>query len=88
MATDYDQVDESKPEDEDIETYIENLTVHDEVDGPEMTAKSLNKAIARNEDLATLSDEQCLLATPWLKGLDLKTKEWGKLADVSLYRAC
>lgn len=46
--------------------------------GPDMTAaKSLNKAIARYEVLDSLTDDQCLLATPWLRGLDLKTKEWG-----------
>ena len=46
--------------------------------GPDMTVpKSLNKAIARCEVLDSLTDDQCLLATPWLRGLDLKTKEWG-----------
>ena len=46
--------------------------------GPDMTAaKSPNKAIARCEVLDSLTDDQCLLATPWLRGLDLKTKEWG-----------
>lgn len=40
-------------------------------------AKSPNKAIARCEVLDSLTDDQCLLATPWLRGLDLKTKEWG-----------
>jgi hypothetical protein len=33
----------------------------------------------RTENLEPLSDEQCLLATPWVIGLDLKSKEWGKL---------
>lgn len=48
------------------------------VNGPDMTAaKSLNKAITRCEVLDGLTDDQCLLATPWLRGLDLKTKEWG-----------
>ena len=48
--------------------------------GSDMTvAKSLNKAIARCEVLDSLTDDQCLLATPWLRGLDLKTKEWGTL---------
>jgi hypothetical protein len=40
-------------------------------------AKSPDKGITRNEVLDALTDDQCLLATPWLKGLDLKTKEWG-----------
>ncbi len=47
-------------------------------DGPDMTAtNSLTKATARCEVLDRLTDDQCLLATPWLRGLDLKTKEWG-----------
>jgi DNA replication protein DnaC len=25
-----------------------------------------------------MTDEQCILSTPWLRGLDLKTKEWGQ----------
>jgi len=32
---------------------------------------------SRKEDLASLTDEQCMIATPWLRGMDLKTKEWG-----------
>jgi hypothetical protein len=31
---------------------------------------------ARKECLASLSDEQCLLARPWVNGFDLTTKEW------------
>ena len=49
-------------------------------DNPEMAVvKSLNKAQARWEVLTPLTNEQCLLATPWVTGLDLKSKEWGKL---------
>ncbi|KAK0717519.1 P-loop containing nucleoside triphosphate hydrolase protein [Lasiosphaeria miniovina] len=32
--------------------------------------------IERNEDLTPLSDADCLLATPWVIGLDMKTKDW------------
>lgn len=32
----------------------------------------------RNEDLSPLTDEQCLIADPWLLGFDLKAKRWGK----------
>jgi hypothetical protein len=31
----------------------------------------------RVEDLTALSDEHCLLTTPWLIGFDLKAKTWG-----------
>ncbi|KAF7555355.1 hypothetical protein G7Z17_g2224 [Cylindrodendrum hubeiense] len=40
--------------------------------------KSLKEAQSRCEVLDTLTDEQCLLATPWVRGLDLKTKEWAQ----------
>ncbi|KAK6852737.1 hypothetical protein PG990_010388 [Apiospora arundinis] len=33
----------------------------------------------RTEDLHTLTDEQCLLSTPWMKGFDMKSKEWCEL---------
>lgn len=33
----------------------------------------------RSEDLRPLTDEQCMMATPWLKGFDLKTKDWCEL---------
>ena len=78
LSTDDDQGDGEKPEGEEETQDWEDSAGDTAVDGSEMTAKSLNKAVARNEDLRSLSDEQCLLATPWLKGLDLKTKEWGK----------
>ncbi|KAK7711282.1 hypothetical protein SLS64_005304 [Diaporthe eres] len=35
----------------------------------------------RNEDLSPLTDEQCLIADPWLTAFDLKTKRWG-LVDI------
>jgi len=44
----------------------------------EMTAVSPNRSLTRVEVLDVLTDEQCLLATPWVRGLDLKTKEWGE----------
>lgn len=31
----------------------------------------------RSEDCTPLSEEHCLLATPWVIGMDLKRKEWG-----------
>ena len=47
-------------------------------DGPELTAVIMAESVSRCEDFRSLADEHCLLATPWLKGLELKTKEWGK----------
>jgi hypothetical protein len=37
-----------------------------------------NLSGSRSEDLTPLTDEQCMIATPWLRGMDLKTKEWGE----------
>ncbi|KUJ21199.1 P-loop containing nucleoside triphosphate hydrolase protein [Mollisia scopiformis] len=34
--------------------------------------------ISRNENFTAMTDEHCLLATPWVKGMDLKTKEWSQ----------
>lgn len=33
---------------------------------------------ARSENLDRLTDEQCMLATPWVIGLDMNTKLWGR----------
>src|SRR3569833_68160 len=55
------------------------------VAGPEMTAsKDSDKVPTRTEKLDPLTDEQCLLATPWVRGLDLKTKEWARFQIDSL----
>jgi hypothetical protein len=43
----------------------------------ELTTTNSDEATFRMEDLTTLTEEQCIIATPWLKGMDLKTKEWG-----------
>ncbi|KAK4225058.1 P-loop containing nucleoside triphosphate hydrolase protein [Podospora fimiseda] len=32
----------------------------------------------RKEDLSPLSDEECLMTSPWLIGFDLKAKKWGR----------
>ncbi|CZR65814.1 related to TOB3 (member of AAA-ATPase family) [Phialocephala subalpina] len=34
--------------------------------------------VSRNENFAPMTDEHCLLAIPWVKGMDLKTKEWSQ----------
>ncbi|KAF5585407.1 Fidgetin 1 [Fusarium pseudoanthophilum] len=44
----------------------------------EMTVKAPNDAIGRSENLEPLTDDMCLVATPWLKGFDLKTKDWAQ----------
>lgn len=47
-------------------------------DGALMTAVTSKDKHNRKENLEALTDYQCLLATPWLRGLDLKAKDWGK----------
>ncbi|KAF4472976.1 Fidgetin 1 [Fusarium albosuccineum] len=44
----------------------------------EMTIKPRETSLGRSEELDALTDDQCLVATPWVKGLDLKTKEWAQ----------
>jgi hypothetical protein len=53
------------------------------LEGPELTAAAMSENVSRGEDLTPLTDEHCLLATPWLKGMDLKTKEWGKKLGIA-----
>lgn len=49
-------------------------------EGPDMAvAKTRDNPAERVEQLDALTDRECLLATPWVKGFDLKTKEWGTL---------
>ncbi|KAF5556290.1 Fidgetin 1 [Fusarium napiforme] len=44
----------------------------------EMTVKAPNDTTGRSENLEPLTDDMCLVATPWLKGFDLKTKDWAQ----------
>ncbi|KAH7176177.1 P-loop containing nucleoside triphosphate hydrolase protein [Dactylonectria macrodidyma] len=37
-----------------------------------------SKSVGRSEDLSPLTDLECLLAVPRVKGLDLSTKEWSE----------
>lgn len=32
----------------------------------------------REEDLTPMSEEECLLANPFVKGMDIKSKEWSE----------
>lgn len=40
--------------------------------------KPSSPGLKRVEDLQSLTDEQCLLTTPWLYGIDLKSKDWAR----------
>ncbi|KAF5976068.1 Fidgetin 1 [Fusarium coicis] len=44
----------------------------------EMTVKAPKHTTGRSENLEPLTDDMCLVATPWLKGFDLKTKDWAQ----------
>ncbi|KAK8079549.1 hypothetical protein PG997_007367 [Apiospora hydei] len=46
---------------------------------PVETSTAAKGPAERTEDLRALTDEQCLLSTPWMKGFDLKSKEWCEL---------
>lgn len=61
------------------------LQSSDSESGPPMPKSRRGYRFARNrptesrrEDLRPLSDLECILANPRVKGFDLGTKEWGK----------
>lgn len=60
------------------DSLAEELNATENSDGALMTAVTSEDKHSRKENLESLTDYQCLLATPWLRGLDLKTKDWGK----------
>ncbi|KAH8680953.1 hypothetical protein BX600DRAFT_445410 [Xylariales sp. PMI_506] len=43
------------------------------------TASAAKGPAERTEDFTALTDEQCLMTTPWMKGFDLKSKTWCEL---------
>jgi hypothetical protein len=55
----------------------QNIDLSPKLNDHELTSSTPEQAKSRNEDLAPLTDEQCMIATPWLRGMDMKTKEWG-----------
>jgi hypothetical protein len=60
---------------------VKNVSMEDLKDLKDLTmteSKAVNNSSARNETMEPLTDEHCLLATPWIIGLDLKTKDWAK----------
>jgi hypothetical protein len=46
---------------------------------PVETAMAAKGPAERSEDLQPLSDEQCMMASPWMKGFDLNSKDWCEL---------
>ncbi|KAL7807587.1 P-loop containing nucleoside triphosphate hydrolase protein [Trichoderma gracile] len=47
-----------------------------DADEHKLTIKARETKLERKEDLTPLTDEQCILTTPWIHGFDLKAKEW------------
>jgi hypothetical protein len=74
------EIDEDSGEDnvEDTEfsdtPYETNFTV-----APVEVASAAKGPAERTEDLDPLTEEQAMMATPWLKGFDLKSKDWCEL---------
>lgn len=58
----------------------EDDPTHDDSQDEEMAVGAAKSATSngRVEDLTELSEEHCLLTTPWLIGFDLKRKKWGR----------
>lgn len=71
--------DSADDDDEDEEDDISDTGSSESADDKELKAvKPSGTGLKRVEYLQPLTDEQCLLATPWLKGLDLKSKDWAQ----------
>lgn len=79
VVTDASESDEENEED-DIDDFRSSHSSEDSEDSlSELTAvKPSGGSLKRTENIQPLTDEQCLLASPWLKGLDLKTKDWAQ----------
>lgn len=77
--------DEDQDEDEDEEEAPEDteMTPADYDNGfaiaPAESASAAKGPAERNEELQPLTSEHCLLATPWMKGFDMKSKDWCEL---------
>ncbi|KAG7417567.1 Lon protease-like protein [Fusarium oxysporum f. sp. rapae] len=69
--------DEGEDDNDDTDTSEEHDTLVVEGNA-KMTVKAPNDIAGRSETLEDLTDDMCLVATPWLKGFDLKTKEWAQ----------
>lgn len=70
--------DSESGEDTEVIDCMESDSDSDDGDSEMKAVKPSGTGLKRVEHLQPLSDEQCLLATPWLKGLDLKTKDWAQ----------
>jgi hypothetical protein len=64
--------------DSDSEESDEEDASDENEEGKAVVGADQAKAKARDEDLTALSDEHCLLTTPWMIGFDLKRKKWGE----------
>ncbi|KAF4959060.1 hypothetical protein FGADI_1938 [Fusarium gaditjirri] len=69
--------DEDEDDNDDTDT-VQELDTPVVEGNAEMTVKAPNDTAGRSEDLQCLDDDMCLVATPWLKDFDLKTKEWAQ----------
>ncbi|KAF5625587.1 hypothetical protein F52700_8952 [Fusarium sp. NRRL 52700] len=47
-------------------------------DDEHFALKAPRDTAGRSENLEPLTDDMCLVATPWLKGFDLKAKDWAQ----------
>lgn len=69
-----------------VSSYDVHMPISDETDVPEEEDESIDEEQSlqktdyeslkeRNERLEAMTDEQCVLANPQVRGMDLKTKE-------------
>jgi len=79
IVTDASESDAEDEDDQDDDSRSTTSSDNSEDSPSELTAvKPSGGSLKRTETIQPLTDEQCLLASPWLKGLDLKTKDWAQ----------
>lgn len=66
------------PEDEEDCDDYEDDDMEDEMDVSAAAADRKPVSIERREQISPLTDEQCMLASPFVIAMDLKSKQWGK----------
>lgn len=74
-----DHEEEADEEEVDNNDEVDNGETEDEEPpmGSPASATQQSMSKDRAEDLAELSDAECLMTSPWLIGYDLKQKQWG-----------
>jgi hypothetical protein len=74
----FELVDGDDDEDDDSDTSPEKIAVISESSSEKGSRTRVSSKLERNEDLRPMTDIECILAVPRVKGFDLNEKEWCK----------